>query len=194
MCGGWGCYTVGFVAIGTITMLVSDVASLLGCSLGLPNVITAITFVAIGTSLPDTFAAKIQAVMDKTADNSVGKVNGSNSVNVFLGLGLPWVIAAAYWEYYGATEVWKARVGPDMVKLYPEGGFIVRAGDLSFTIGVFFICCIICVGILAYRRRAYGAELGGPASVPTAIFLVLLWVVYVTASSLYSVGVIPQIF
>jgi solute carrier family 8 (sodium/calcium exchanger) len=130
--------------------------------------------------------------MDKTADNSVGKVTGSNSVNVFLGLGLPWVIAAAYWEYHGPTEKWKARVGPEMVALYPGGGFIVKAGDLSFTIGVFFVCCIICVGLLVYRRRAYGAELGGPKSKPTAVFLILLWVGYVGASSLYSVGVIPS--
>ena len=35
--------------------------------------------------------------MDDTADNSIGNVTGSNSVNVFLGLGLPWLIAAIYW-------------------------------------------------------------------------------------------------
>ena len=34
--------------------------------------------------------------MEKTADNSIGNVTGSNSVNVFLGLGLPWVMAAIY--------------------------------------------------------------------------------------------------
>jgi len=30
------------------------------------------------------------------ADAAVGNVTGSNSVNVFLGLGLPWVISAVY--------------------------------------------------------------------------------------------------
>lgn len=34
--------------------------------------------------------------MEKTADNSVGNVTGSNSVNVFLGLGLPWTMASIY--------------------------------------------------------------------------------------------------
>ena len=65
-----------------------------------PVQITAITFVALGTSLPDTFASKIAAVSEKTADNSIGNVTGSNSVNVFLGLGLPWIIAAVYHEIY----------------------------------------------------------------------------------------------
>jgi solute carrier family 8 (sodium/calcium exchanger) len=56
--------------------------------------VTAITFVALGTSLPDTFASKAAAIGDKTADASIGNVTGSNSVNVFLGLGLPWLIAS----------------------------------------------------------------------------------------------------
>ena len=58
--------------------------------------IIAITFVALGTSLPDTFASKAAAVAEKHADNAVGNVTGSNSVNVFLGLGLPWMIASIY--------------------------------------------------------------------------------------------------
>ena len=58
--------------------------------------VTAITIVALGTSLPDTFASKIAAVNEKTADNAIGNVTGSNSVNVFLGLGIPWIIAAIY--------------------------------------------------------------------------------------------------
>ena len=55
---------------------------------------------ALGTSLPDTFASKIAAVTEKTADNSIGNVTGSNSVNVFLGLGLPWIIASVYHQIY----------------------------------------------------------------------------------------------
>ena len=58
--------------------------------------VTAITFVALGTSLPDTFASKSAAINEKYADNAVGNVTGSNSVNVFLGLGIPWLIAAIY--------------------------------------------------------------------------------------------------
>ena len=51
---------------------------------------------ALGTSLPDTFASKSAAVAERTADNAIGNVTGSNSVNVFLGLGLPWMIASIY--------------------------------------------------------------------------------------------------
>jgi solute carrier family 8 (sodium/calcium exchanger) len=61
----------------------------------------AITFVALGTSLPDTFASVAAAIHEKTADNAIGNITGSNSVNVFLGLGVPWTIAAIYHTIHG---------------------------------------------------------------------------------------------
>ena len=102
--------------IGGIVIIVGDLAEIFGCLVGLHadvsnpcpfpigipiNLlflyqITAITFVALGTSLPDTFASKIAAVSEKTADNAIGNVTGSNSVNVFMGLGIPWMIASIY--------------------------------------------------------------------------------------------------
>jgi solute carrier family 8 (sodium/calcium exchanger) len=50
----------------------------------------------MGTSLPDTFASKQAAQQSKNADSAIGNITGSNSVNVFLGLGLPWIIGAVY--------------------------------------------------------------------------------------------------
>jgi solute carrier family 8 (sodium/calcium exchanger) len=43
------------------------------------------------------FASRTAATMEKHADNSIGNVTGSNSVNVFLGLGISWSIASIYW-------------------------------------------------------------------------------------------------
>merc|ERR1719502_391541 len=106
---------------------------MMGCQMNLKPAVTAITFVALGTSLPDTFASMAAARGDKTADNSVGNVTGSNSVNVFLGLGLPWLIAASYWSIVGQTDEWKSMY-PDMVDLYPAGGFVVRGGDLGLSV------------------------------------------------------------
>ena len=49
----------------------------------------------------DTFASKIAAINDETADASIGNVTGSNAVNVFLGIGLPWTFASFYWAFKG---------------------------------------------------------------------------------------------
>ena len=61
--------------------------------------------VLISVSSPDTFASKTAAIEDETADNSVGNVTGSNAVNVFLGIGIAWTMAAIYWEAKGEQFV-----------------------------------------------------------------------------------------
>ena len=43
---------------------------------------------------------------DPTADAAIINVTGSNSVNVFLGLGLPWTVAAVIWAVRGQTAEW----------------------------------------------------------------------------------------
>merc|ERR1712070_933038 len=65
---GWVTFFVALGFIGVLTAFVADIAGIFGCLLGLKDAITAITFVALGTSLPDTFASKSAAVNDDSAD------------------------------------------------------------------------------------------------------------------------------
>lgn len=55
--GGWGCFFASLAMIGIVTAVVEKFATLFGCILGVDPPVTAITFVALGTSLPDTFAS-----------------------------------------------------------------------------------------------------------------------------------------
>ena len=93
---GYPSFLIALCFIGGVTAVVGDCASMLGCVIGIPDSVTAITLVALGTSLPDTFASMTACKTSDSADSAVGNVTGSNSVNVFLGLGLPWVIASNY--------------------------------------------------------------------------------------------------
>merc|ERR1719238_1794591 len=95
-----------------MTAVIGDLAELFGCVIGMPDLLTAISFVALGTSMPDLFASKAAATQDPTADASIVNVTGSNSVNVFLGLGLPWTFGALYWRYSEWDAEWQAK--------YPE--------------------------------------------------------------------------
>ena len=95
--GGWSCFLIALLFIGMVTAIVAEVATIMGCVIGLTPGVTAITFVALGTSLPDTFASQTAARESRWADSAIGNVTGSNSVNVFLGLGLPWCIAVGYY-------------------------------------------------------------------------------------------------
>jgi solute carrier family 8 (sodium/calcium exchanger) len=171
--GGWSCFICSLAMIGVVTFVVGEIANLFGCVLNIPPAITAITFVALGTSLPDTFASMVAAAQEKYADSAVGNVTGSNSVNVFLGLGLPWVIATA-WE--NST--------PKEVKGYEASTYYVPAATLGFSVLVFVVCAIIALSILMIRRVVVGGELGGGQTgrSVSALALTILWFLYILMS------------
>jgi len=178
---GWVSFYSCLVMIGLVTMLISDLANLLGCSLGVSSSITAVTLVALGTSLPDTFASMTAAVQDRYADASIGNVTGSNSVNVFLGIGLPWTLASLKWAISGSTPLWDSTYEGRLRALCPEGCFIVPAGGLAFSVSVFSCEAIVCILILMIRRR-FGGELGGPRwfAYGTSAVLVGLWALFIS--------------
>jgi len=193
---GYPCFIASLVMIGFVTAFVGDLAAHFGCAIGISDGLTAITVVALGTSLPDTFASKQAAIEDPYADASVGNVTGSNSVNVFLGLGLPWTIGAIYWEYYigEPTETWKNRpvsvTGTDTYRVYladyETGGFMVPAGELGFSVAVYSALAVVAVIVFVIRRFIYGGELGGPKihCYISSLLFTCLWIAYIVLSAL----------
>ncbi|CAK0834313.1 unnamed protein product [Prorocentrum cordatum] len=177
-CDGWLCFGCALIMIGCCTALIGDMAELFGCLMDLHDAVTAVTFVALGTSMPDLFASKTAAIADPYADASIGNVTGSNSVNVFLGLGLPWVIGSIYWAAQGVAS----DGGPS------DGGkFVVPEGNLGFSLIVYSILATLCIALLMIRRVLFGGELGGPP-VPkfaSAALMVFMWFFYIGIFSWY---------
>lgn len=167
--GGWGTFVMALVMIGFCTGLVGEVANLMGCVCGIKPGVTAITFVAIGTSLPDTFASKKAAIDERYADAAIGNINGSNCVNVFLGLGLPWVMASIY---YGQQD--------------PPTNYAVPSKGLDLSVALFLVMAFLAVILMVTRRVLLKGELGGSKMGRTlsALLLCLMWVIYITVSSL----------
>ena len=89
-------------------------------------------FFFITIEISDTFASKVSAIQDKYADASIGNVTGSNGVNVFLGIGLAWTMAAIYHVAKG-------------------GQFEVEPGTLGFSVTVFSVEAFVCMAILVGR-------------------------------------------
>ena len=75
-----------FSALSIVENNYRDFAKILGCLIGLPDDVTAITIVTFGTSLIDVFATRIASVKETTADNSIGNVMAANAISVFLGI------------------------------------------------------------------------------------------------------------
>ena len=118
--------------------------------------------------LSDTFASKVAAINDPYADSSIGNVTGSNAVNVFLGIGIAWTLAAIKHAIYGTK-------------------FEVVPGSLGYSVCVFCACALLAILVMVIRRNPkVGGELGGPRKIKiaTSIFLLGLWMIYMLLSSM----------
>jgi len=185
--GGWVCFAASLLGIGVLTVIIGDLAELFGCALGVNDSITAISIVALGTSVPDLFASRTAAKQDEYADASIVNVTGSNSVNVFLGIGLPWMFASLYWSIMGASPEWTHRYGESFGAEWGQNGqaiFIVQSGNLFFSVCVFTVCACICLIVIGLRRYLYGGELGGPSDPKaySSFMLLTLWFIYIALS------------
>ena len=123
----------------------------------------------------DTFASKVAATNDRYADSSVGNVTGSNAVNVFLGIGIAWTIAAVVHAVKGET-------------------FEVEPGALGMSVTIFCCLALMAIVLLVYRRRpSIGGELGGPVmqKKASAMMLVCCWLTYIMISAFTSYCYIP---
>mmetsp|Transcript_35296 Transcript_35296/g.99926 ORF Transcript_35296/g.99926 Transcript_35296/m.99926 type:complete len:280 (-) Transcript_35296:571-1410(-) len=172
--GGWPTFVVSLMFIGALISVVGEMATLFGCAVGLNDTVTAITFVAVGTSLPDTFASRNAAKEATDADAAISNANGTTTNNVLLGLGLPWAICATYYHVVLGRP------------------YCVPSGALAFSVIIFSGCAVCYAVIVLLRRWLVGGELGGPA--PSAwlssVTLACLWVFYIVMSSLQSYGYI----
>jgi len=75
---------------------------LVGYTLGIPDTIMGITFLAAGTSVPDTIAS-VMVARNGYGDMAVSNSIGSNVFDILLGLGLPWFLSTTI-RPNGASE------------------------------------------------------------------------------------------
>uniref|UniRef100_A0A3Q2Z518 Solute carrier family 24 member 3 n=1 Tax=Hippocampus comes TaxID=109280 RepID=A0A3Q2Z518_HIPCM len=105
-------FMLSFVAstlwIAAFSYIMVWMVTVIGFTLGIPDVIMGITFLAAGTSVPDCMASLIvarQGMGDMAVSNSIG----SNVFDILVGLGLPWALKTLAINY-----------GSD-IKLYSKG-------------------------------------------------------------------------
>uniref|UniRef100_A0A5B6YGI3 Sodium/calcium exchanger membrane region domain-containing protein n=1 Tax=Davidia involucrata TaxID=16924 RepID=A0A5B6YGI3_DAVIN len=172
---GWIAFICSLLFISGIAYIVTELTDVISCVTGINSYVIAFTALAGGTSWPDLVASKIAAEHQTTADSAIANITCSNSVNIYVGIGLPWLIDTAY-----------------NFIAYREPLRIQNAGGLSFSLLVFFSTSVGCISVLVFRRLTLGAELGGPRlwAWVTSVYFMLLWIIFVVLSSLRVSGII----
>lgn len=172
---GWIAFICSLCFISGIAYIVTRLTDLISCVTGINSYVIAFTALASGTSWPDLVASKIAAERQKTADSAIANITCSNSVNIYVGIGVPWLIDTLY-NYIA----------------YGEPLYIENAEGLSFSLLVFFSTSVGCILVLVLRRIVFGGELGGPRhwAWVTCAYFMSLWLIFVVLSSLKVSGII----
>ncbi|XP_004837081.1 sodium/potassium/calcium exchanger 4 isoform X2 [Heterocephalus glaber] len=78
--------------------------TIIGYTLGIPDVIMGITFLAAGTSVPDCMASLIVA-RQGLGDMAVSNTIGSNVFDILVGLGIPWGLQTMVINYGSTVKI-----------------------------------------------------------------------------------------
>ncbi|KAH6823969.1 magnesium/proton exchanger [Perilla frutescens var. hirtella] len=172
---GWVSFILSLIFISGIAYIVTKLTDVISCVTGIDPYVIAFTALAAGTSWPDLMASKIAAERQITADSAIANITCSNSVNIYIGIGVPWLIDTLY-----------------NFIVYKKPLMIDNADGLSFSLLVFFATSVGCISVLVFRRLTLGAELGGPRvwAWMTSAYFMLLWLIFVVLSSLRVSGLI----
>lgn len=95
------CVVISFIMavvwIALYTYLMVWMASVLGKFAGIPDPVMGLTFLAAGTSLPDTMAS-VGVALKGNLNAALANANGSNVFDICIGLAIPWFFATLIFQ------------------------------------------------------------------------------------------------
>ncbi|TRY80079.1 hypothetical protein TCAL_09324 [Tigriopus californicus] len=147
MCMAW---------IGVISYVVTWMITIVGFTLAIPDSVMGLSFLAVGTSIPEVISSLIVSRQGK-GSMAVSNSIGSNTFDILLCLGLPWLIKAII---QGSTtdEEWLIRVNSE---------------GLAYTVISLLLSLIFLYVILVASRFVLSRTLGFVCLVIYAIFLTI---------------------
>merc|ERR1719182_441356 len=87
----WVTFFVSLIHITWLSFFMVEFMLKIGCLWGIPDVVMGLTFLAMGTSIPDALGS-IAVAEQGEGDMAVSNAVGSNVFDICIGLGLPWFI------------------------------------------------------------------------------------------------------
>ena len=126
------------VWLAVLSLFMCSFCETLGAMLGLPDAVVGITFSAVGTSLPNLVASMVVA-RKGLGNMAVSNALGSNTFNVLIGLGLPWL---AFCLSHGGVY-----------HGLPAEDIVVPVLVLVVTL-LLFLVLLLCTGFRLYRVHA----------------------------------------
>jgi len=153
--------------IGAITYVVAWMITLIGYTFGIPDSVIGLTFLAIGTSVPEVFSSLI---VSRKGQGSMAVTNsiGSNTFDILICLGLPWLIKSIMTGV--EKDIWFIQVNSD--------GLTYTV--VSLLASLFILYIILCIGKFRLTKTVGWISLG-------------VYLVFLTFSTLIELNVFFEV-
>uniref|UniRef100_A0A3Q2CB18 Solute carrier family 24 member 4b n=1 Tax=Cyprinodon variegatus TaxID=28743 RepID=A0A3Q2CB18_CYPVA len=135
-------FILSTVWIAVFSYLMVWMVTIIGYTLGIPDVIMGITFLAAGTSVPDCIASLI--VARQLGDMAVSNTIGSNVFDILVGLGVPWALQTMCVNYGSEVMINSRGLVYSVVLLLGSvaltvSGIHINKWQLDFKLGVYVL-------------------------------------------------------
>uniref|UniRef100_A0A3Q2CB29 Solute carrier family 24 member 4b n=1 Tax=Cyprinodon variegatus TaxID=28743 RepID=A0A3Q2CB29_CYPVA len=136
-------FILSTVWIAVFSYLMVWMVTIIGYTLGIPDVIMGITFLAAGTSVPDCIASLIVA-RQGLGDMAVSNTIGSNVFDILVGLGVPWALQTMCVNYGSEVMINSRGLVYSVVLLLGSvaltvSGIHINKWQLDFKLGVYVL-------------------------------------------------------
>uniref|UniRef100_A0A8C1VC17 Solute carrier family 24 member 4b n=1 Tax=Cyprinus carpio TaxID=7962 RepID=A0A8C1VC17_CYPCA len=141
------CFMLSFILstvwIAVFSYFMVWMVTIVGYTLGIPDVIMGITFLAAGTSVPDCIASLIVA-RQGLGDMAVSNTIGSNVFDILVGLGVPWALQTMAVSYGSVVMISSRGLVYSVVLLLGSValtiiGIHLNGWKLDFKLGVYVL-------------------------------------------------------
>lgn len=151
------------VWIGGISYEVTWLITVIGYTISVPDTVMGLSFLAIGTSVPEVFSSLIVSRQGK-GSMAVSNSIGSNTFDMLVCLGVPWMIRALITGFH--EDKWYVQVQSDA---------------LAFTVACLLLSMIVLYTILVITKFVITRTLG--------IICLVIYLAFITISLLFELNV-----
>ncbi|MCJ8736927.1 hypothetical protein PDJAM_G00017950 [Pangasius djambal] len=156
--------------------------TIIGYTLGIPDVIMGITFLAAGTSVPDCIASLIVA-RQGLGDMAVSNTIGSNVFDILVGLGVPWGLQTMAVNYGSVVKINSRGLVYSVVLLLGSVALTVKINSRGLVYSVVLLLGSVALTVLGIHVNRWKLDL------KLGVYVLLLYAIFLCFSILIEYNV-----
>lgn len=163
-------FTMSILYIGSLSYVIAWMVTIIGYTIGVPDTVMGLTFLAAGTSVPEAISSVI-VCRQGYGNMAVSNILGSNIFDILFCLGAPWIIKAAAFSVNGSVIINSGGIEYSAISLlstvvFLYGAVIINKFKLDKKLGWSCLAMYVCFLVLS---NLFELNVFGLVNLPTCL-------------------------